>query len=468
VTSPSYEQVLLELQQLREQLAERDRVIARLEAANRDLQARLTAAEKSAKRQAAPFSKGEPGPDPKPPGRKSGEAHGRHGHRPVPRPGDVDETHDALLPAQCPECGGDVAEDRLDEQYQTEIPRRPIVRKFNIHCGHCVGCGKSLRGRHDLQTSDATGAAQSQLGPDAQAAIVYLNKHAGLSHGKIAAAFGQMFGIGVSRGACAQVVLRAGRALKPAYREIEDRLRNSRHLTPDETGWRVGGHPVWLHGWVGDDGATLFAIDPRRSADRLEQVIGRDWAGTLTHDGYSTYNRFGDAVHQQCVDHALRRARKLAETQTGPAKRFPLQVIDLFGASLGARTRLAERGADVDDRAPVYDDYVERLRQLTNRPRQSVENETFARHLSAHDSSWFAFLLDPATPATNHRGEQALRVPIVNRKVWGGKRTAAGAEAQEVTSSVLATCHKRNVNPFTFVSRAVRGLLGTLFGSGER
>ena len=197
-------------------------------------------------------------------------------------------------------------------------------------------------------------------------------------------------------------------------------------------------------------------------------MIGRDWSGTLTHDGYSTYNRFGEAVHQQCVDHALRGARKLAETQTGPAKRFPLQVIDLFGASLGTRTRLAERGADVDDRGPVYDDYVERLRHLTARPRQDAANETFARHLNAHASSWFAFLLDPATPATNHRGEQALRVPIVNRKVWGGNRTEAGAEAQEVTSSVLATCHKRNVNPFTFVSRALRGLLGSLFGSAER
>jgi transposase len=52
-----------------------------------------------------------------------------------------------------------------------------------------------------LQTSDATGAAQSQLGPDAQAAIVYLNKRAGMSHGKIADAFDKFFGISISRGA---------------------------------------------------------------------------------------------------------------------------------------------------------------------------------------------------------------------------------------------------------------------------
>lgn len=462
---PSYEHLLLELQQLREQLAERDRVIARLEAANRDLQARLAAAEKSSKRQAAPFSKGEPKPDPKKPGRKSGEAHGQHGHRPVPKPDEVDETYEAPLPDQCPDCGGDVAEDCLDEQYQTEIPRKPIVRKFKIHCGHCACCGKQLRGHHELQTSDATGAAQSQLGSDAQSAIVYLNKHAGLSHGKIAATFEQMFGIRVSRGACAQVVLRAGRKLKPAYHEIEERIRHSQYLTPDETGWRVGGHPVWLHGWVGDGGATLFAIDPRRSADVLQEVIGLNWSGTMTHDGYATYNRFEEAVHQQCVDHALRRARKLTETQTGMAKKFPLQVIDLFGASLDARARLHETDAEVEERARVYEDYVERLRNLTDRPRQNAANETFAKHLNNNDSSWFAFLLDENTPATNHRGEQALRVPIVNRKVWGGNRTDAGAEAQEVTSSVLATCHKRNGNPFTFVSQALRGLLGSLFGS---
>jgi hypothetical protein len=36
-----------------------------------------------------------------------------------------------------------------------------------------------------LQTSDALGAAAAQLGPDAQAAIVELNKQGGLSHGKV-------------------------------------------------------------------------------------------------------------------------------------------------------------------------------------------------------------------------------------------------------------------------------------------
>ena len=455
--APSYQELLIENRQLREQ-------VARLEQLARDLQRRLDESERSAKRQAAPFSKGEPKKNPKKPGRKKGEQHGQHSHREPPPPAQIDETLDAALPEQCPDCGGDVVEDHLDQQFQTEIPRQPIRREFKIHCGHCNTCGKRLRGRHPLQTSDATGAAQSQLGGDAQAAIVYLNKRAGMSHGKIADTFDKLFGITLTRGACAQVVMRAGQVLQPVYEQIEEKIKTSKHLTPDETGWRIGGHPAWLHGWVGDDGATLYAIDPQRSADVLENVIGIDWSGSMTHDGFSSYERFEDATHQQCVDHALRRARTLLEKQTGAARIFPQQVIDLLTASLRLRDRLNEENADDDRRGRAYEDYVQRLRDLTESPRQNPENDRFAKHLFNHAGSWFVFLLDPNVPATNHRAEQALKTPIVNRKVWGGNRTDAGGEAQAITSSVLQTCQNKAIDVFQFIGNAFRGVVGKIFG----
>ena len=204
------EQLRLENQQLRELLAQRDRLIEQLQQRIRDLERRLDEAVRSAKRQAAPFSKGAPKKRPKKPGRKPGEQHGQHGHREPPPPEKVEETLEASLPEQCPDCGGAVVEDRLDHQFQTEIPVKPIIRKFNIHCGHCSQCGKSLRGRHPLQTSDATGAARSQLGPNAQAAAVYLNKHAGVSHGKIAGIFDKLFGISLSRGASMRATMSVG------------------------------------------------------------------------------------------------------------------------------------------------------------------------------------------------------------------------------------------------------------------
>src|SRR5262249_33480051 len=56
------------------------------------------------------------------------------------------------------------------------------------------------RASQALQTSEALGAAAAQLGPDAQAAAVELNKQGGLSHGKVTQCLKSLFGIPLSRG----------------------------------------------------------------------------------------------------------------------------------------------------------------------------------------------------------------------------------------------------------------------------
>src|SRR5262245_49719089 len=303
--------------------------VAELEARVAELTRKLDDALRAGRRQAAPFRKGPPKPDPKTPGRKAGDAHGRHGHRPPPPPEQISECHEAVLPDACPHCQGQLAEIDVAEQFQAEIPRRPIVRKFRVHIGHCARAGRRVQGRHPLQTSDALGASASQVGPDAQAAATLLHTQAGLSHGKVAAVFDALFGVDLTRGASAQINLRAAARLEPDYRLILDEVRASEQIAADETGWRIGGHPAWLHVWVGDR-ATAYAIDPRRSAEVLERVIGVDWPGVLSHDGFASYGRFGEAIHQQCVAHMLRRARDLLATATRGAVRFPRQVIALF------------------------------------------------------------------------------------------------------------------------------------------
>jgi transposase len=440
-----------------------ERRVAELEALVARLLGQLETLQRTAKRQAAPFAKNPPQEYPKTPGRKSGRRHGKHGHRPPPPPAQIDEKLDAPLPDACPECGGDVQETHVDHQYQTEIPRQPIVRQFNIHCGVCSCCGESVQGRHPLQTSDALGAAASQVGPDAQAAIVYLNKHAGLSHGKIVHAFKTLFGIELSRGASAQIVLRAGQRLQPAYREIRDRLKSAEVITPDETGWRIGGHTVWLHAWVGDDGVTCYHIDPQRGSDALQRLLGVDWSGTLVHDGWASYDQFEEACHQQCQAHVLRRAHELEEAAVGRAKVFPRQVIELFKKSLALRDRFARGRSSAAVRQKAHENFTQRLLDLTEKLRSNAANRRLAAHLYGHGEQWFLFLLDPTIPATNYRGEQAIRPAVVNRKVWGGNRTAAGARAQAITLSVLQTCKQRALDAFAYISHALRGILLSLF-----
>jgi len=467
MADPSYADLLAENQRLRQLVAEQQRTIEQLQQTIRQLQERLDAAERAGQRQAAPFSKGPPKKRPKKPGRKSGPDHGPHGHRPAPPPKQVAEVLDAALPSECPACQGPVRETHVDQQYQTDLPRAPIVRQFDIHCGACQHCGQKLRGRHPQQTSAATGVAQSQIGPDGQAPVVYLNKHAGMSHGKISDFFGTCCGISLRRGAGAQSVLRAGQRLEPVYHAIKEHLADADQITPDETGWRVGGHPVWLHAGVGDDGTTCFVIDPRRSAKVWQDIIGPDWSGTLTHDGSASYDtRFEEAVDQQCVDHGLRRARSLPKQLSGRNRVFPGQVIDLFQGALQVRDPVLDGQLDEAALAKAHERFVNELLDLARRPRVHPNNASFAQHLYNHGEQWLMFLIDPTIPATNHRAEPALKTPIVNRKVWGGNRPRAGAHAQEVTSSVLHTCKNKALDAFTFVSDAFRGILGNLFRSG--
>ena len=115
-----------------------------------------------------------------------------------------------------PHLGTIVRRRRVVSQYQEDLPvQRPVVHEFHIAVGHCRQCHRRVQGRHPLQTSDALGAAAVQLGPQAVALAVILNKQLGLSFGKIVQLFRGRFGLTVTRGGVVQAGLedRAGPAV---------------------------------------------------------------------------------------------------------------------------------------------------------------------------------------------------------------------------------------------------------------
>jgi len=430
--------------------------VAELERRLTELTAKLEASGRTAKRQAAPFSKGDPKPNPKLPGRRAGPKHGTHAHRTIPDT-EPDQVIDVPLPAHCPHCQGPTLSDGLTCQHQLDIPRRPIHRRFDIHVGHCTRCGKRVRGRHELQTSDAVGAAACQIGPDAQAAIVHLNKGCGLSHGKIADVFAQLFGLGLSRGGACRIMLRAARRCRPTYDAILAAIPRVKAITADETGWRIGGSLAWLHAFVGVD-LTGYVIDRFRGFDVSERILGRGFAGFLSHDGWRPYDRFFEASHQTCYNHLLTRCRNMLEVATAGAVRFPRQIRGLLLDGLALRDRY--HAGKVGPRGlPIARGRLERrLDGLLAPVRDNPANQRLANHIITHRRQMFTFLtlpwIDvPGAEATNWRGEQALRPAVVNRKVWGGNRTADGATAQATLMSVLRTWHQRGQQIVTVLSR---------------
>lgn len=440
---------------LRRQVEQLSAQVKHLTAQVEKLTAALEESRRAGKRQAAPFRKRPRSRSRKKPGRKPGDEYGQHHRRAVPDPDDIDERYVARLPERCPCCNSRHLErEEPLEQYQIEIPQQPIVRKFTIETGVCPDCGQSVQGRHELQTSDATGAAGVQLGPRAHASMSWLNKRLGLSHGKIRQLFAELFGVLISRATSARSCHRAARRCEPALEQVKQDVRGSPQVTPDETGWRVGGDKAWLHAFAAPE-ATCYVIDPTRSGGPAEDLLERDWDGRMVRDGWSVYNRFTKAVHQQCNAHLINRCNELLETATPAMARFPRAVKELLQRGLALRDRHAAGKMSAHGLRVMAGRFTNELLSLVGWRKTNPANERLAKFLFEHHDAIFNYLRHPGLDATNWRGEQAIRPAVVNRKVWGGNRTWKGAETQAALMSVMQTCLQRHLSPVEFLIQAL-------------
>ena len=176
----------------------------------------------------------------------------------------------------------------------------------------------------------------------------------------------------------------------------------------------------------------------------------------MTHDGFSTYDRFRKAVHQQCLGHIIRRTRELEAKAKRGAVHYPRKLIALFTEAIHLRNRHLKGEVTAAQLKEARKEFDRRLRELAYPPRTVPEYETLSEHLWKHLDEWFVFLEHPEVEPTNWEGEQAVRPAVVNRKVWGGNRTWPGARAQEILMSVLQTCKRLGLSGLDFVSRTLR------------
>src|SRR6516162_11534081 len=427
--------------------------IERLRQESERLRRELEAALRASKRQAAPHSRGTPRANPLRPGRKSGHRYGRQSCRPIPAR--VDERIAVPLPERCPHCGGGVQRESCETQYQEEIFRRTVVRRFDIAVGRCRECQRRVQGRHRLQTSDAVGVGGVQLGPEALTLAAILNKQMGLSLGHTRQVLSYGFGLEVSRGGLYRALARmAGRA-EPTYDGLVETARQAAVNGMDETGWKVGGRLQWLHVAVSAQ-VTVYAILPGRGYEQAVAILGAAYDGFLVHDGWTPYYRFQCAFHQSCLAHLLKRCREMAHLASPAALAFPRAVEDLLETSLQLRDRY-ERGEVTAHGLSIATGKLEaKLDRMLETRRRNPANRRLARHLE-HELLWlFTFLHGPGLDATNNAAERAIRGMVIARKVWGGNRTWEGARTQQILVSVLRTCWQQGKDAFRRGVRLLR------------
>src|SRR5919106_1412226 len=170
--SLSREDLLALVSELQGQVLALKEQVAQLAASNKALVAENDRLQRSAKRQAAPFSKATRVSDPKRPGRQPGE--GTFSFRQTPCPEEITEppVNVPVTLEDCPRCGEKLAEERIELAYITELPPMPPPRvtQYRVWVSRCTRCGRKVRGEHPDLAPDQYGATAHWLGPRAMAA----------------------------------------------------------------------------------------------------------------------------------------------------------------------------------------------------------------------------------------------------------------------------------------------------------
>ena len=445
-----------QLQARSQQLKE---VRAQLQAAQAraaELEELLAAAQREAKRQAAPFRVPEAKrtQTPKRPGRPAG-----HPGAWRPRPAHIDqEITVPLAPCACPGCGGEhwsAPQER--EQFIEELPvLRPHVTRLRTYEAACMRCGETVASRHPLQVSHATGAAGTHLGPRALALAADLNKAKHLTTRKTCAVLHDHFGLKLTPGGLCQALARVAERVAPSYEQLQAKLGQTPVIHVDETSWWVAGQLAWLWVFTHPEG-TFYFIAQSRGREVYEAVLGFAFAGVLVSDCLGVYD-LPEGLQQKCYAHYLETIRKALEAVPAagrePAAFLPQAKALLQRALALGRTRALDSfvpAAFAQERQQL-EAAAEALFALDHaeRPEEIVFNR-----LTKQRAHLFTFLDHPGVSATNNLAERQLRPAVIARKLSCGNKTMAGARTLQILSSLAATCAQTAASFLEFLAAAL-------------
>lgn len=458
-------QVLTECAALKARVEQLLAEVASLRTENAALKAQLEQRARDAKRQAAPFSKGQRKAQPKRPGREPGRGH--FTFRTLPRPDQwTAQPIEVRLPEPfCPCCGEPLHEQRVDLAAITEIPPqpRPIVQPYRVWVYRCPTCDTTVRASHPDLAPDRYGATAHRMGPRVMAAAHATHYGLGVPVRKVPAVLRLYTGVRLTQSAITQDALRrVSGPIGREYQALRDQVPTADVVSTDDTGWRVGGDPAQLMIFVTDT-ATVFQVRARHRNEEVREVIGDAYAGVLVTDRGKSYDakELEQVKQQKCIPHALRSINEVLETKQGRARHFGARLKKLLKEGLELWHEYHDhRGQLAGFESRAHSVRAAVTRHLRPRRLVDVDNQRLLDEFGRHHArgNLLRFLEDPRVPPTNNASERGFRFAVIQRKVSQCSKTARGARAFEAFASVIKTAMRQGKDVVERLTRLFRGI----------
>jgi hypothetical protein len=443
-----------QLEEISQQLGQKQRRCKELELENQQLRAQLQALHR--RQFKGRKASAQPSADCPSIERKKRGAPAGHPPWQRPKPERIDKVVPVPPPQGCPDCGSAELQpvSELHEHVQQDIVLEPrtVVTCFRHGLAYCGRCDKNV---WRPGPGEMPGA---YIGPAAKATAAYLRYQLNVPDRKISQFFSDFFGLQFVPASAYGFERQAVRRGLPLYEDLLQKIRALPVAHGDETSWRHDGQPYWAW-YAGNEDLAFYHLDAHRSTEAAQSIFGERFAGTLVADAYASYNGVHPKDRQSCLAHIKTKAKELeaelallkGKAADPDAGQFCKNIQGWVHTACQAHHRLS-RGRWPAKAAQRKGQALRRqLRALCATALRYPRAEAFRKRLSGPQHKLLLTCFRrPHVPPTNNLAERSLRPLVIMRKVIQGTRSTKGLENHSVLRSLFETARRQGNNPHQF------------------
>ena len=355
----------------------------------------------------------------------------------------------------CPECGEKVtaATQKLQSVYEKiELPPiRPIITRIERYGGQCACCQTEYVAPVPLGMEPG-----SPFGSSIQSLVTYLRYTHAISYERLSSIFGEVFGLKISEGAIANLLVQVKTSLDEQVSQILQRLRRAKLICSDETSARVNGQNQWEWVFQNQD-VCLHVIRPSRGSEVMKEVLAEHRPDIWVSDLFSAQKNHPAPQWQVCLAHQLRDCQYAIDA--GDRIFAPGMKRLLLRAFIIHRRR-----SKIDDtRLNRYrENLQERLTKLLDLVPHHPDGLRLRKRYGGLSDNLFLFLEDATIPPTNNSSEQAIRMSVIFRRVTNGFRSEWGRDLFAAVRSVVNTGKRQGLTAYQSIQKAL-SIDGSIF-----
>ena len=388
-------------------------------------------------------------------GRRQGGQPGHEGKgRPLLPAWAVDEVVEHW-PTDCG-CGHVFAGDErvaAGEPVRWQVEELPVItvrliehRCQRVRCPRCAG-----RATGELPAQ----VAASKFGPCYQAAVATLSVRNRISRRDVVELCEQLFGSRISSGTVEAILSRTADALEQPCEDLLDRLRASRAVHMDETGWRTAGQRRALWG-IFDGRHAYLHVAADRHEDHAKGLLANTTA-IVTSDRWWAYSHLPLHRRQLCWAHLARDFKAHAEgiaTEKEFGEHGQRICERVFWAWEIYQHTHDRRELALTIRA-LQREFKPIMRRYAGKSPRYKYCRGMARNLLKAWPALWTFARHPGVEPTNNHAERALRSAVIYRKLSLGSQSEAGEQRTARLLSAHTTCRLQHRPLHAYLTDAI-------------